>query len=263
MRQVMRCLVLSVLPFLVLDAPAFAAGLHPPGHDTHFRAVLVADDGHRMPTHEALGPDEDIAFITQLSLIEGHVVVGMQLYQDGEAEMGLSHVQHPVNEIYEAMRPALAKMGLPGFEADIDRLDQAMQARLPNDQIKVAKAALFARVHQLRKQHSDTAKTIASTSAIMQIVAGEYASGVHDGKVIEDYEYQDSWGFKQVAQQMIAALPAADRAAHAADINAIETAMASLDVFWVDLPGRKTVAAPVSAMQAAVNRIVAACQNFR
>ncbi len=226
-------------------------------------SVLAQDKTHRMPDRSQLGATDDIAFITQLGLIEGHIIVGCELYQQGEVSAGLSHVQHPVLEIYKVLEPELARQGLPGFLGRVEKLDQAMQANVPPGEMEALRNAVLRDIHALQAQRTDTARLRGAVSALAQIVGLEYGEGVIDGRVVEDYDYQDSWGFKRVVHRLVQVIGTRDQGAHAGDIKRANDALARLDAFWPDVVGNKKIVAPVGEMQGHIDDITAAMDNIK
>ena len=54
--------------------------------------------------------------LTQLSLIRGHLFVGMELYRQGAVDHAKTHMKHPQDEIYASLRPAIrAPSGTTGI----------------------------------------------------------------------------------------------------------------------------------------------------
>ncbi len=243
--------------------PVSASPRHTSAHQAGFFLAETTGQSHRMPTAAQLGPNEEIAFITQLGLMEGHVLVGMKLYSINEKDMALTHVDHPVNEIYEAILPTLDKMGIPGFKVEIVAIGSAIQSGASPSEVDAIKASLLKIIHRLRAQHSNPAKIASSVNALIQIAAAEYDSGVADGHVVEDYEYQDAYGFMAVARQLILELPTNVRATNAKHVAVIEEEFRVIQVFWPDIVGRMPISASTTTLLQAAAKIEAAATNIK
>ncbi len=207
---------------------------------------------HAMPEGAQLGTDSDVTFLAQLAMIEGHLLAGTVLYRMGEKEMAMLHVEHPVAEIYGTLEPALINKNSKGFKAEITELVEAMRHDLPKQKTEPLLQPIKSKIAALRALHSAPADIAASVAVIMQLSALEYQEGVLDGQVTEAYEYQDAWGFAQLAKQTMSELDHGAQATHTAEISRIESELSKLDVLWPDLTGRKPISASPQILQDAV-----------
>jgi hypothetical protein len=219
--------------------------------------------GHRMPPVEKLGPGDDVVFLTQLDMIEGHVLVGIQLYEMGEREMAMDHVMHPVLEIYDVLKPALKRQGIKGFAPEIEALVAAVESGAKPDKVRSRQRKLLSVIHGLRDQRTELKASMLSLKAMMQIIGDEYQVGVQNGVVQEEYEYQDSWGFLQVVRKNVASLHPDIRSQYASDISRMETVLAGMDVFWPDITGRTRIGGKSSQLAAAVAEVETVSAHLR
>jgi hypothetical protein len=181
---------------------------------------------------------DDTAFLVSLSLMEGHMRVGTELYGRGEAEMAKTHMKHPRDEIYTALEPALKARKAPDFAAALDAVGQAVNAGGSAEEVKKL-YDVFADALHLARPPSLEASTAANAAVqLVRTAAEEYAVGVKDGKIDNIHEYQDAWGFTQVAAQILATLSEAERTEHQKEIEGLEAEIAGLAALWPDLAGK-------------------------
>ena len=179
----------------------------------------------------------DAEYLLQLGLMRGHLLVGHALFSLGEGAHAQSHAKHPQDELYGSLTAAFAARGAEGFgtelaahaaavEAGDAALVQAAYDRLTaaiarSEAVVPASPSLAARVVRL----------------LLEEAAAEYAVGIVDGRLANAHEYQDAYGFTQVALGMALATHASlegddpDRAVFAA----IADRLGALAPMWPSL----------------------------
>ncbi|MDX1626486.1 MAG: hypothetical protein R3323_08225, partial [Wenzhouxiangellaceae bacterium] len=95
-----------------------------------------------------------------------------------------------------------------------------------------------------------------AVAAILDVAAEEYGIGVADDGVVDNaHEYQDAWGFTQIALQRVGQVAATSDVERSATAQAA-VAVSSLEDLWPEL-------APQIVRQADVSRIEAAAERVR
>ncbi len=192
--------------------------------------------GHSMDT---------LAIEKRLAFMSGHVKAGISLYRAGEPAMGAPHLLHPVSETHQAERAGLDALG---FDASIfEAVSAALDAGKPVAEIEPQLAAAEANLEAVAgKAGGDAADII---TYLMGVIVEEYTIAITDGQVTDPGEYQDAWGFAQVAKNRAADLPDATRDAVIAEIDA-------LIALWPAAPIPPADPAPVGQVVAQTSRVL-------
>lgn len=162
------------------------------------RTSLPVDETAR--TIERLEPQmDDATYLYRLGLMRGHLLVGNALFETGEQAAAGTHSKHPTDELYEPMETEFAARGTAGFAAELEAHAQAVAA---GDEGVVADR--YAELVAAIGKNEDVVQVSSELAAnvIVRLVreAGrEYAIGIVDGKPANAHEYQDAYGFTQVA----------------------------------------------------------------
>lgn len=142
-------------------------------------------------------------FLTELALIEGHLRVGFALYAAGRADLAVTHMKHPQDEIYSTLEPELAEYGASGFAEELTALATSVEAQKPLAEVDAAYLAVIAKITAARTAKDMAPRdTLDAIIAATRVAADEYAIGVVDGKIVNLHEYQDAWGFIETAKVM-------------------------------------------------------------
>ena len=143
----------------------------------------------------------DVAYLTQLGLIRGHLAVGYELYRQELPALAATHMKHPQAEIYANVVPAFAARGCDGFGEGLSDLTAAVTGRKPQREVDAVYADLQAGIAVCeRVANIDDAYTITKVIENLLRTAGiEYRLGIVEGAVSNLHEYQDAWGFTQTA----------------------------------------------------------------
>ena len=150
----------------------------------------------------------DAEYLLQLGLLRGHLLVGQALFTLGEHGGAHSHAKHPQDELYAGLEPAFAARGTSGFAAELAAHAAAVEG---NDAAAVGAAyeRLAAAIQRSEAVVRLTPRLAAEVvERLLREAAREYAIGIVDGELANAHEYQDAYGFTQVALAMA-------RAAHA------------------------------------------------
>ncbi|MBO6505790.1 MAG: hypothetical protein JJ850_01915 [Kordiimonadaceae bacterium] len=194
------------------------------------------EGGHSMDT---LPVENRLAFMT------GHVKAGISLYRAGEASMGAPHLLHPVSETHQAERAGLDALGFDAslFETVSAALDAGKPAAEIEPQLRAAEENLSM---VAEKAGGDAASVI---TYLMGVIVEEYTIAITDGAVTDPGEYQDAWGFAQVAKDRAASLPGDTRDAVIAEIDA-------LIALWPAAPIPPESPAPIAQVVAQTSRVL-------
>lgn len=204
----------------------------------------------------------DAAYLANLGFIEGHLRSGTTLYRDGEAEMAITHMKHPKDEIYTALEPELAERGQPGFAEALAKLAAGVEAGESPTQADADFADLLTQIETAKGTPAPRAQFDALTT-MARAAADEYALGVKDGAIENLHEYQDAWGFLQTVRLRAEALAASDAAAVAKAGAAVLAAVGETDGAFDGLNPQGTVPGSSDLLYGAAARIELAALGIK
>lgn len=144
---------------------------------------------------------DDVAYLTQLGLLRGHLWVGYELYQLSLPEMAETHMKHPREELYADLIPAFKRRGCAGFAGELSELARVVSARETSDTVTSRYKSLASSIGRCETVAEQEDRFIVSR-VVRNLLANallEYEIGVVDGAINNVHEYQDAWGFTQVA----------------------------------------------------------------
>ncbi len=190
------------------------------------RAVL--DSGEPSPL-----ATDDTAYLVQLGLIRGHLLVGHALLEAGADAAAATHSKHPSDELYADLEGAFEARGKPGFAPALSELATAFEAGDLRDAREMHDAVREAISDAESAAVVNPVKAANVILGLLRVAAWEYGIGITDGEVTNAHEYQDAWGFTQTAKDWAAKL--AESGESASVFSAIETRLGELDDLWPEL----------------------------
>ena len=158
-----------------------------------------ADPDSTAPAERPEPQMDDATYLYKLGLMRGHLLVGNALFETGEQAAAGTHAKHPTDELYAPMETEFAARGTAGFAAELEAHAQAVTA---GDEVVVPDryAELVAAIGKNEDVVQVSSELAASVIVRLVREAGrEYAIGIVDGKPANAHEYQDAFGFTQVA----------------------------------------------------------------
>ena len=181
--QVMRWLVAAAVPFVLWCCDG--------------RVSAPADEMEGETHGESTLSDE--AYLLRVGLMRGHLLVGHALYGLGALDAARTHSKHPTDELFAGMAAEFAARGAAGFGPELQAHATASQS---DDAATVGKA--YAALTEAMSRAEDAVEAPPGMVArlivaLLREAADEYAVGIVDGKLADAHEYQDAYGFTQVA----------------------------------------------------------------
>ncbi len=183
------------------------AGCEPNAGETTQAPVVNETEPAALPVGEGVSQasrtsEDDVAYLTQIGLMRGHLWVGHQLYLNDLPLMAETHMKHPKAELYSTLIDAFEVRGVAGFAKPLGQLADRVGARAPLEEVQAAYEQLQAQITACEQgANVNSAGTVAQVIAALLRTAGdEYAIGVVAGTVDNLHEYQDAYGFTEIAK---------------------------------------------------------------
>lgn len=144
---------------------------------------------------------DDVAYLTQLGLLRGHLLVGFELYRRSMPEMSETHMKHPREELYSELIPAFKRRGCDGFADELTELASVVASRAATEVVTSNFESLNAAIRQCEgvAEYEDQVVVTQVVRNLLGNALVEYEIGVIDGSIDNVHEYQDAWGFTQIA----------------------------------------------------------------
>lgn len=190
--------------------------------------------------------EQDIHFMAALGLMQGHLLVGKELLDQGTPDQAEPHLGHPINELYSEVEAQLAQHNAADFkEPFIELYDTARYA--PGDtkvatsydsSIQQIKQAINT-LSQEKRQSPDF--VLAVIGEILDVADIEYRAGIANGKIVEIIEYQDSRGFVMMAQTLYETIATQVEQTAPEAHAAISTSLAELQTAWPSVNGPESI----------------------
>lgn len=188
-------------------------------------------DGEHQGSTERLEPRmDDATYLYQLGLMRGHLLVGNALFELGEGMAAETHSKHPADELYATMETEFAARDTAGFARQLEAHAQAVNGG-DESEVEARYSALVASIAENEDVVEMSPELAAEVIALLLREAGaEYAIGIVDGAPANAHEYQDAYGFTQVAR--VWARAAADYPGHASVFDRIGETIDALSDMW-------------------------------
>lgn len=199
-------------------------------------------------------------WLTGLALVEGHLLVAMELLRADAKDAARTHLKHPSDEIYASLRPGFRRYHAAGFATELEQLSKAA---IEKGTAETAYRQVEKKIDLARQKAPANTKTQLLVAArLLENAASDYRESVKNGRIADAHEYQDAYGFTKVALRLIErAKPANDSERAALDIA--RNVMKETASLWPALPGDGVAAGDPAVLQAAASRMELAASGLR
>ena len=204
----------------------------------------------------------DADYLFKLGLMRGHLLVGHALYAIGAQDMARTHSKHPADELYTGVAAEFAARGAAPFAAQLEAHAEAVTSGTGAD-VDASYAALLSAIAATEEAVKDASTSLKARVIVLLLreAAEEYGIGIVDGQLENVHEYQDAYGFTQVALQLARAEHARLAQWEGEDrqtFRRIATAIQALGDMWPTLtppPRLQKQAARIHSAAAEVERL--------
>lgn len=205
---------------------------------------------------------DNAAYLAQLGLIRGHLWVGYKLYQEGHIDMAKTHMKHPEDELYAGMEPVFKARQVDGFAQELQILADAVNGEKGDAAVKKAYQALQNQIAKSERIENQSARDVLiSISLMIRTAADEYAIGVKNGDVVNVHEYQDAYGFTEIAIERLDSINSEQDQVAAKDIENTRQWLLELRELWPTVNPQGKLEGDASHLYGAAARIELAAMN--
>ena len=193
---------------------------------------------------------DDAAYLTQLGLLRGHLLVGFELYRRALPEMSETHMKHPKEELYADLTPAFESRGCDGFADELTELARVVASRAGTEVVTSKFELLSAAIRRCEAvaEYEDQAVVTQVVRNLLGNAMIEYEIGVIDGSIDNVHEYQDAWGFTQIAGQYARSPAFLENDEGRLITRELQNLISSLEPLWPSLNPSSVDAASVSRL---------------
>lgn len=169
------------------------------------KANLAEGEGEGEGSSSADLATNDLAYLTQLGLMRGHLHVGFELYQAGQFDHAKTHMKHPESELYADLAPAFEARKTKGFGDTLQALALSVEEDKGKEVVAQAYKVLTDEIAAAESvvSGSTPAEKLKRVAALLRVAGEEYGIAVVNGKMENAHEYQDAFGFTVVAKALI------------------------------------------------------------
>jgi hypothetical protein len=180
--------------------------------------LQLASSGNDVQLAQAkavLDPADDADLFEKLGLMEGHLLIGKALADAGMMGDALPHFGHPIEEIYDYIKPAFAARGVPEFalelkdlEAQMKRTASAEATAAKDDLASNAYVLALVRIDALRRSIPEATRTrpafvLRMVGQMIDNAGDDLAESIERGRIRNRVEYHDAVGFARYAQALL------------------------------------------------------------
>ena len=202
----------------------------------------------------------DAKLLTQLGLIEGHLLVANKLAGSDVKQASL-HFHHPMKEIYGGIEGDLKARGADGLGAALAALEKASES---GGDFAGANKIVMAGIEAAEdKVAASPAVVLSGVIGMLAQAAEEYAAAYPKDALAELEEYQDSMGFVTIADEIFDKIKPKLAETDGAAASAIEKGLDDLLKAWPDVNGPAKPVIDAAGVKALVAKISASAAVFK
>ncbi|MGB3510421.1 MAG: hypothetical protein WBA93_14540 [Microcoleaceae cyanobacterium] len=257
----------SILRYLLVGfiASLLAIALNPTARETVSNNAIFLP----APSMAVSSEEKDVDYMTNLGLMKGHLLVGKELIEAGEAEQAEPHMGHPIEELYVDLEQQLNERGVEQFKTTLNGLHDFVMAGATdtnkvNSMYQKTMQEIDAAISDLSAEERQNPKFVLQViNGLLDTAGAEYEAGILDSKIEEVIEYQDSRGFVNYAEILYKNI-ADEMASKYSDIHQkIQSNMTELKKAWPSALAPETAAMPPAEVSQLIEEIEQSSQQIR
>ena len=190
--------------------------------------------------------------------MRGHLFVGNELYKAGHIDHAKMHMKHPKSELYAEVVPAFEARGSKGFAEELEMLATAVEGEKGDAAVAAGYAAVTAAIAKnegfVSAASGTAVEKLKLAVALLRTAGEEYAIAVVDGKMQNAHEYQDAFGFTNIAKAILET----SSKSNAAEAEVVGKAIAIIDglkPLWPGIMPPETLTTEAGQLYGAASQI--------
>jgi hypothetical protein len=165
-------------------------------HSCHMLPKLMSEK----PIIAVSQAEQDVAYLTALGLMKGHLIVAGELLEQGTPDQAEPHLGHPVEELYADIEEPLRSHNSPPFKTTLEEVHTLAKYKPADPRIQAGYGEVLAAIDQaietvLKQTPQSPEQSLQVLGEILNAVDAEYAAGIANNRIVARIEYQDSRGF--------------------------------------------------------------------
>lgn len=215
-------------------------------------AAAQVEGGEGGEAGAVAGIPADVAYLTRLEMVEGHLDAAVTLYRKGLTDEGTALSYHPEAEMMDDVRADLAAHGAADFTPALSALSETMAAGAPVAQVEAAFQIVRAGIAaaEAKGTGGDRARFDA-LAALTRAAVVEYRDSTEAAEV-DVVPFHEAMGFVAVARTRAELLTKGD---HAAAAGRVLAALADTGSAFGDPAATVPVAGDATALPATAARL--------
>lgn len=204
----------------------------------------------------------DQKLLTQLGLMRGHLHMGKDLTDAGDAKQAALHYHHPLQELYAEIAPELTARGVTELEGDLKALEKAADS---GADVGPPLAKVMATIDLAEASVSASPKLVlAAVVGLLRHADEEYSVAFTPAGALDKLEeYQDSLGFARKAAEIFNRVRVNLAKRDPAPIRDIAKDITSLLTAWPNITGPQKPVLDSAAVKALVDKIEKRAATYR
>ncbi|MCV2870593.1 hypothetical protein OEW28_18430 [Defluviimonas sp. WL0002] len=151
----------------------------------------------------------EMAYLGNLSLLEGHMKGAVMLYARGLSDEAVGLAGHPEAEIMDTIREDMAARSAQDFTPKLEAVGSAMAEGAPLEDVQAAMNTLSEAIGAARgMSEADAELRMDEIVDLVRAAADEYESSIENGAVTDQIAFYEARGFIEVARDRAAGLTA-------------------------------------------------------
>lgn len=226
-----------------------------------FQLAAASVEEHQAGKADASGEaNSDVAFMTNLLMMKGHLLMGRELADLGRWDDALVHFRHPIEQNYQDIEDDLAKRNVEPFKNELQELIAQVGAKEAGEAFEKDYAEVIAMINQTIASIDAEIRTspdfvLEVASGLLKQAADEYEEAVEADNVVDIHEYQDGLGFIRVTHDLVQDISEKLKARDVALYERMMDQFTRLDAVWPSLVPPALAIASESEVHDAISQI--------
>ncbi len=180
--------------------------------------TVQAEGGEGGEAGAVAGVSPDVAYLAQLSIVEGHLLAASDLYAKGMVDDAVGLSYHPEAEMMDSVRASLAAHGAADFTPQMAAFSAKLEAGAPANEVAAALADFRTAVAAAAAPEADeVAVRFDAMVTVLRAAASEYTGSIEGGAVSDVMAYHEAHAFVSIARDLAKGLTTNPKSAAAAE----------------------------------------------